>query len=138
MDNPKFVLIDTTINNISAENLYGIKYEFHAGMFKLCLSEDFSQENYNNLDYYSVIDEHSETNPELFNSNSELYFSHHSNEGKYYHFNLPKGEKIEAQLGFWVSDDIIQNNKLILKVGMSSENKLGIELGKLDEGDSDD
>jgi len=62
VDNPKFILIDTTINNISAENISGIKYEFHAGMFKLLLSEDFSQENYNNIDYRSVADDSSNVN----------------------------------------------------------------------------
>jgi hypothetical protein len=128
VDNPKFILIDTTINNISAENISGIKYEFNAGMFRLLLSENFSQENYNNIDYRSVADDSS-------NVNQELYFSRHSENTKYFHFNLPKGEKIDTQLGFFVNDDIIKNNRFVLKVGVCSENELGIELDKLDKGE---
>jgi hypothetical protein len=129
VDNPKFILIDTTINNISAEYLFGIKYEFNAAMFRLLLSENFSQENYNNIDYRSVADDSS-------NVNKKLYFSHHTkDEVKYCHFNLPKGEKIDTQLGFFVNDDIIKNNRFVLKVGECSENELGIELDKLDKGE---
>jgi len=68
--------------------------------------------------------------------NKKLYFSHHTkDEVKYCHFNLPKGEKIDTQLGFFVNDDIIKNNRFVLKVGVCSENELGIELDKLDKGE---
>lgn len=126
LTDPVFLVLDVVVNNKSAEYLFGIKYQFNASVFELKTIEDYAYENYSNPYYFP------KTQDQILNT---CYFEAHDmeNEQNYYAFNLPIGEVLETQIGFWLDQSVFDDKTLVLKIGNTYENRFGIILNEIED-----
>lgn len=118
---PKYILLDVTIENVSATNIGDSPSAFSAG-FWLETDIEFAKGNEN-------------TGFHRTNTNNTLdYFSLHGNgETDYYSFMLPEGNTKTAQLGFYVEEAVYHDRTLILNFGDNQKKQFGIALNEIEE-----
>lgn len=120
LDDPCFVLVDLTLENVNAANRTAIQYGFSASMFDLMAQNDFVPPNNTNPDYDSLADE---------SVYGQFYFSDHADSEKdYYSFMLEPGKSLSVQLGFFVERKFVEEQDLYLKLGAIRNNLCGIAL----------
>lgn len=120
LDDPCFVPVDLTLENVNAANRAAIQYGFSASMFDLMGQNDFVPPNNTNPDYDSLADE---------SVYGQFYFSDHADSEKdYYSFMLEPGKSLSVQLGFFVERKFVEEQDLYLKLGAIRNNLCGIAL----------
>ena len=124
LENPAFLLVDITLENVDAAQEGTEPYAFSASMFDVKMKEDFLPENNSNGDYFSKSDS------DVF---GQYYFSQSivSNDPtaqEYYTFILEPGNTIDIQIGFFAERSFCTDQSLVLKLGAISDNLLGILL----------
>lgn len=125
LDDPCFVLVDLTLENVNAANRAAIQYGFSASMFDLMGQNDFVPPNNTNPDYNSLADE---------SVYGQFYFSDHADgEKDYYSFMLEPGKSLSVQLGFFVERKFVEEQDLYLKLGAIRNNLCGIALQPVTE-----
>ncbi len=109
-----FVLLDLNIKNINASH-YNTN-DINLYMFKPMSEDNFleQKEEISEIEELAYLDCHATENKEV----------------KYFHINLNKGEEINCKLGMYVKREVLDKNKLFLKVGSMPLNKYAFALKK--------
>ena len=109
-----FVLLDLNIKNINASH-YNTN-DINLYMFKPMSEDNFleQKEEISEIEELAYLDCHATENKEV----------------KYFHINLNKGEEINCKLGMYVKREVLDKNKLVLKVGSMPLNKYAFALKK--------
>lgn len=121
---PCILTISATLENIDAEQSFGVKYEFNASMFRLGAYQDLLSENINNAEYVSLGQVYGVYEP---------YFDKHGEGDRYYYFTLEQGESLDFTLKFLIDRSFLQYKAPFLTISAGRAVTTGICLSDIIE-----
>ncbi len=124
----KLVVVGLSVKNVDAEPERNPSVDpfFSIGMVRI--TEPAYFDGLTALGFSSNGGKYAELNGQI------AYFSHHAaaaEEGPtspYFHFWLDSGETMDCKVAWWIPKDMVENQDMILKIGVSNMYKYGIRL----------
>lgn len=108
------LLLDCVMKNEDAKPAYGARF-FNICLLNMSDKSDFGMGSGTRLEYTGEVIYFSESNWE---------------EGERYalYYDLPPGETMKFQVGYWVNEEAYNEGQLVLKIGNTSDCQYGVEI----------